>query len=111
MSPQEPTRDQGPDLGALEDAADYFENEADKWRGVRATPGSETADEAVAEAHRFDGYARAIRAALRAPSEVQPDETPEQKAAKLVLNGTHWAVSKFEWEKILGQRPPQEPQP
>lgn len=60
------------DINALLDAAEYFENEADLQRGIIATPGTERADDANAEAHRFDRYARAIDAAAKALTE--PEE-------------------------------------
>ncbi len=53
----------------LEEAISYFESEADLQRGIRATPGTERADDAHAEAQRFDRFARAIRAALSVQQE------------------------------------------
>lgn len=48
----------------LRDAAGYFTDMADLQRGVQATPGTEPADEANADAYRYTRYARAIDQAL-----------------------------------------------
>ncbi len=55
------------DVNALLDAADYFRDKADRQRGIIATPGSETADDANFEAKRFDRWALACERASAAP--------------------------------------------